>query len=284
MCIRDSFRPAPVPRRARRGQLRIHDRAGDRRRAGEREQVARAPGERRQPADLRQPGGPRQHGHLRSAPPGRHGGEQRRHRGDRAPRGGAGYRLPRSAQDQRGTAGSPSPGAHESRVLRPRPLLRPRHHRGAVARGGGRVPQLRAGAPALALMAPFKFRAGRTPLLVSMPHTGTHVPRSLRHRMTEEAKLLPDTDWHLERLYDFLDDLGASVLVATHSRYVVDLNRPPDNANLYPGQDTTPLVPVDTFHRQPLYRPGQEPDTAEMAERVQAHWKPYHSKLSLELV
>ncbi len=132
-------------------------------------------------------------------------------------------------------------------------------------------------------MAPFKFRAGRTPLLVSMPHTGTHVPGPLLARMTENAKLLPDTDWHLERLYDFLDELGASVLVATHSRYVVDLNRPPDNANLYPGQDTTPLVPVDTFHRQPLYQPGQEPDTAEIAERVQAHWKPYHSQLSHEL-
>jgi len=132
-------------------------------------------------------------------------------------------------------------------------------------------------------MAPFKFRAGRTPLLVSMPHTGTHVPRSLRVRMTEEAGLLPDTDWHLERLYDFLDELDASVLVATHSRYVVDLNRPPDNANLYPGQDTTPLVPLDTFHKKPLYRRGQEPEAGEIAERVQAHWKPYHSRLLLEL-
>jgi len=132
-------------------------------------------------------------------------------------------------------------------------------------------------------MAPFKFRAGRTPLLVSMPHTGTHIPRSLRVRMTEEAKLLPDTDWHLERLYDFLEELGASVLVATHSRYVVDLNRPPDNANLYPGQDTTPLVPLDTFHKQLLYRPGQEPDAAEIAGRVETHWTPYHSQLSHEL-
>jgi N-formylglutamate deformylase len=132
-------------------------------------------------------------------------------------------------------------------------------------------------------MAPFRFRAGRTPLLVSMPHTGTHVPEPLLGRMTEEARRLPDTDWHLERLYDFLDELGASVLAATHSRYVVDLNRPPDNANLYPGQDTTRLVPLDTFHKKSLYRPGQEPDTAEIAERVQAHWTPYHSQLSHEL-
>ena len=132
-------------------------------------------------------------------------------------------------------------------------------------------------------MAPFQFRAGQTPLLVSMPHTGTHVPRALRVRMTEEAGRLPDTDWHLERLYDFLGELGASTLVATHSRYVVDLNRPPDNANLYPGQDTTPLVPLDTFHKQPLYRPGRQPDAAEIAGRVEAHWTPYHAQLSHEL-
>lgn len=132
-------------------------------------------------------------------------------------------------------------------------------------------------------MEPFKFRAGRAPLLVSMPHTGTHVPEPLLRRMTEEARLLPDTDWHLERLYDSLDELGASVLVATHSRYVVDLNRPPDNANLYPGQDTTPLVPLDTFHKKPLYLHDGEPDAGEIAERVRTHWKPYHAKLSLEL-
>src|SRR5947207_4237947 len=115
----------------------------------------------------------------------------------------------------------------------------------------------------------YRYREGRAPLLVSMPHTGTHVPQWLAPRLSSAAKLLPDTDWHLERLYDFLEELGASVLVASHSRYVVDLNRPPDNANLYPGQDTTPLVPLDTFHRKPLYQLGQEPDAAEIAGRVE---------------
>ena len=133
-------------------------------------------------------------------------------------------------------------------------------------------------------MDPFRFRPGRIPLLVSMPHTGTFIPESLAVRLTKEALLLPDTDWHLERLYDFLDAVDASVLVATHSRYVVDLNRPPDDANLYPGRDTTPLVPIDTFHNAPLYRPGEEPDAAEKAERVERHWKPYHAKLADELV
>jgi N-formylglutamate deformylase len=129
----------------------------------------------------------------------------------------------------------------------------------------------------------YKFRAGRTPLLVSMPHTGTHIPEALARRMTPMALTVPDTDWHLERLYDFLDVLGASVLVATHSRYVVDLNRPPDNANLYPGQDTTGLCPMDTFHREPIYAPGHAPDEAEIAERVARYWQPYHDKLAEEL-
>ena len=130
---------------------------------------------------------------------------------------------------------------------------------------------------------PFKFRAGRTPLLVSMPHTGTHVPAEIKKHFTAAALALPDTDWHLEKLYDFLAEMGASVLVATHSRYVVDLNRPPDNANLYPGQDTTPLVPIDTFHKKPLYRGGREPGESEIAARVELYWKPYHARLAGEL-
>ena len=129
----------------------------------------------------------------------------------------------------------------------------------------------------------FTFRAGTTPLLVSMPHAGTYLPPDLARRMTDAARILPDTDWHLERLYDFLDALGASVLVATHSRYVVDLNRPPDNASLYPGQDTTGLVPVDTFARAAVYRDGTVPDDAEVALRVERYWRPYHAQLGREL-
>lgn len=129
----------------------------------------------------------------------------------------------------------------------------------------------------------YRFRAGRTPLLVSMPHTGTHVPEWLAPRLTRAAKALPDTDWHLEPLYDFLDELGASVLVATHSRYVVDLNRPPDDANLYPGQDTTGVVPLDTFHKEPIYLPGFPPSEAEKNSRLEEYWKPYHAKLAAEL-
>lgn len=127
----------------------------------------------------------------------------------------------------------------------------------------------------------FKFRPGSTPLLVSMPHTGTFIPESIRKRLSEKAKALPDTDWHLERLYGFLEELGASVLVATHSRYVVDLNRPPDNVNLYPGRDTTGIVPVDTFHMEPLY--ASPPTPAEISSRIKTYWQPYHETLAAEL-
>lgn len=129
----------------------------------------------------------------------------------------------------------------------------------------------------------FKFHQGTTPLLVSMPHVGTHIPEALKASMTSEALRLPDTDWHLEALYDFLVDLGASVLIATHSRYVVDLNRPKDDQNLYPGQDTTGLFPVDTFHRDPVYLNQVRVDETEAKHRVSTYWVPYHNQLSQTL-
>ena len=129
----------------------------------------------------------------------------------------------------------------------------------------------------------FTLRKGRVPLLVSMPHVGQHIPAALASTMTAQARQLADTDWHLDRLYDFLDDMGASVLVATHSRYVIDLNRPLDDSNLYPGQDTTGLFPIDTFKKEAVYLAGQEPDDEEMARRGKDYWQPYHAALASEL-
>ena len=131
---------------------------------------------------------------------------------------------------------------------------------------------------------PYRFRPGTRPLLISMPHVGTHVPPALAARFTAEARQVPDTDWHLERLYDFVGALGASVLVATHSRYVIDLNRPPDGASLYPGQRVTGLCPIDTFDDTPLYAdPADQPGEAEIAARRDAIWQPYHARLAGEL-
>ncbi len=129
----------------------------------------------------------------------------------------------------------------------------------------------------------FELRCGTAPLLISMPHPGTLLPPDIAARLTGAALRLPDTDWHLERLYDFTDALGASVIVATHCRYAIDLNRPPDDTSLYPGQDTTGLCPLDTFHRQALYREGQQPDAAEIRRRIDQYWEPYHAALQSEL-
>jgi N-formylglutamate deformylase len=129
----------------------------------------------------------------------------------------------------------------------------------------------------------FRFAPGTTPLLVSMPHAGTYVPERLAVRMNDGARTVPDTDWHVDRLYDFLGALGASVIQATHSRYVVDLNRPPDSAPLYPGAANTGLCPTEQFDGTPIYRPGQAPGDAEVQERLKLFWRPYHDRLSAEL-
>lgn len=131
---------------------------------------------------------------------------------------------------------------------------------------------------------PFIFHQGTAPLLVSMPHTGTHVPPDIAARLTPEGREVHDTDWHMPVLYGFAKALGASILAATHSRYVIDLNRPPDGASLYPGQSVTGLCPVDTFDDTPLYASqADEPDDAEIARRREAYWQPYHGQLRAEL-
>ena len=129
----------------------------------------------------------------------------------------------------------------------------------------------------------FRFRQGRIPLLVSMPHVGTQVPPDLAERMTPEAQRLPDTDWHVDELYDFLDELGAHVIAATQSRYVVHLNRDPAGLPLYPGASNTELCPSSTFGEAPIYKEGAAPDAAEVEERCRRWWQPYHDKLSSRL-
>ena len=129
----------------------------------------------------------------------------------------------------------------------------------------------------------YQFHAGGIPLLVSMPHVGVDIPDEIAARMTPQALLKMDTDWHLRELHGYLRQMDASVLSARWSRYVIDLNRPREDTNLYPGQDTTGLLPMDTFHREPLYLPGQEPDAQDRQRRVQRYWAPYHLQLQQEL-
>ncbi|CAE6815165.1 N-formylglutamate deformylase [Paraburkholderia haematera] len=124
---------------------------------------------------------------------------------------------------------------------------------------------------------------GSLPLLISIPHLGTKIPADVAATMTPVAQRTDDCDWHLDRLYAFAKRMGASILSPTYARYVIDLNRPPDGANLYPGQDTTGLLPVDTFDKEPLYLEGHLPTDAEVARRRDAYWKPYHDALAGEL-
>ena len=129
----------------------------------------------------------------------------------------------------------------------------------------------------------FTLTPGRAPLLVSFPHSGIEIPDELAARMTPEALQRADVDWHLPRLYEFVGALGASTIVASVARHVIDLNRPPHDESLYPGQDVTGLLPLDTFRKQPLYRPGQAPDAAEAQQRRATYWQPYHDALRAEL-
>lgn len=129
----------------------------------------------------------------------------------------------------------------------------------------------------------FEFTGGDMPLLVSMPHVGTHVPPEIAARMTSAARTVPDTDWHVDRLYDFLGDIGAARLRATHSRFVIDLNRAPDGRPLYPGASNTELCPTTLFDESPIYQPGAAPDAAEVESRRERYWRPYHDRLAAEL-
>ena len=129
----------------------------------------------------------------------------------------------------------------------------------------------------------FQLHRGTAPLLVSLPHDGTVLPDAIAARMTESARRVPDTDWHVARLYAFARELGASVIVPKHSRYVVDLNRPPDDVSLYPGQNTTGLCPIVQFSGAPVYRDGELPTPGEIAARVETYWRPYHDALAGEL-
>lgn len=129
----------------------------------------------------------------------------------------------------------------------------------------------------------FSLHRGSSPLMVSMPHLGTEIPADLRERYLPRALGVEDADWHLDRLYDWLPGLGASVIQPRLSRYVIDLNRPPDDAPMYPGASNTELCPTRFFDGSPLYREGQGPCAAERERRRAQYWQPYHDALAGEL-
>lgn len=129
----------------------------------------------------------------------------------------------------------------------------------------------------------YSFTAGDAPLLISIPHDGRELMPGQADTMTAAGRRLPDTDWHVRRLYEFASGIGANVIAANYSRYVIDLNRPPSDDALYAGQLSTGLCPYRTFAGDDIYRSGARVPATEQALRVKRYWQPYHERIAAEL-
>ena len=131
-------------------------------------------------------------------------------------------------------------------------------------------------------MEPVEVVRGAGPLILGMPHGGTHVPEEIEARLNAEGRTLRDADWRIDALYDgLLPD--ATIVRATFHRYVIDANRDPSGASLYPGQNTTGLVPLTNFDGAPIWEAGREPDETGIARRLAEFHQPYHEALAAEI-
>ena len=128
----------------------------------------------------------------------------------------------------------------------------------------------------------FTLRQGASPLILSIPHAGIEIPAEFSDTFLSDWLARKDADWHLPELYSFAETLDATILSATISRSVIDLNRDPSGASLYPGQATTGLCPVETFDGEPLYL-SAPPDEAEIARRCEVYFAPYHAALQAQI-
>lgn len=131
-------------------------------------------------------------------------------------------------------------------------------------------------------MAVFEVKQGTSPVILGFPHTGTDVPADIWERLNDTGRLLADTDWHIHHLYDGLLD-NPTVVRATFHRYVLDANRDPAGTSLYPGQNTTGLIPETDFDGKPIWKTGAEPTEADIAERLRTYHAPYHAALAAEI-
>ncbi len=128
----------------------------------------------------------------------------------------------------------------------------------------------------------FELTRGTSPVILAFPHTGTEVPPDIRARLNDNGRLLADTDWHIHELYaGLLAD--ATTVRATFHRYVIDANRDPEGVSLYPGQNTTGLVPETDFDGVPIWKDGETPTEDDVARRLAAFHAPYHAALAAEI-
>ena len=126
-------------------------------------------------------------------------------------------------------------------------------------------------------------RRGEAPLLLSIPHAGVELPEEFAQGLISPWLARRDADWWVDKLYDFAPSLGATVVRTAISRTVIDVNRDPGGASLYPGQATTGLCPTTTFDGEPLYSAGAEPDAVSITARRERFYAPYHAALAAEI-
>ncbi|MFN3952915.1 MAG: N-formylglutamate deformylase [Pararhodobacter sp.] len=129
-------------------------------------------------------------------------------------------------------------------------------------------------------MTPVEIIRGDSPVVLGLPHTGTFLPPEIRARLNARGQFLADTDWHIHKLYEGLLP-GATLVRATFHRYVIDANRPPSDESLYPGRNTTALVPLTDFDGQSIWQ--RPPGASEVEARRQAFHAPYHAALAAEM-
>jgi N-formylglutamate deformylase len=122
----------------------------------------------------------------------------------------------------------------------------------------------------------FTLKKGRIGMLISMPHNGEAIPDIIAKTMTPVGKAVADTDWYMDKLYDFANAMGIYIIQPKYSRYVIDLNRDVSGVNLYPGANSTELCPTTAFDLSPLYLEGHNPSEEEVERRIETYWKPYH--------
>jgi len=128
----------------------------------------------------------------------------------------------------------------------------------------------------------FTLKQGTSPLILASPHGGTQVEPAIWDRLNDQGKMLTDTDWHINRLYDdLLTDI--TTVQAKFHRYVIDANRDPLGISLYPGQNTTTLIPTTDFNNRPIWRQGQEPTDEDIKDRLTRFHAPYHNALAAEI-
>jgi formiminoglutamase len=127
-------------------------------------------------------------------------------------------------------------------------------------------------------MSPYRYIAGRIPLLISIPHAGLSLTEEVKQCLSNDAMTLPDTDWHVEQLYQFAQDIGAHIIVANYSRFVIDLNRPADDQPLYQTA-TTGLFPQTLFNGVSIFKQDQEPGKDHRDDCLTTIWQPYHQKI-----